>query len=161
MAVHWKDWCWGWNSSTWPPDAKTWLIWKDPDAGKAWRQEEEGMTEDEMFRWSHWFNGNVFEQAPRVGDGQRSLASFSPWCCKESDMTERLNWTERNKAHHLDEIPAFHLLCSHCPTMTSELSRHSLFPGRMKESSLAYNFVVEKCRRYCLNLIIFFKKLEF
>ena len=45
----------------WPPDAESWLIWKDPDAGKDWRQEEKGMTEDEMVGWYHWLNGHEFE----------------------------------------------------------------------------------------------------
>ena len=75
----------------WPPDAKNWLI---PDAGKDWRREEKGTTEDEMVRWHHWLDGHEFEQAVGVGDGQGSLACCSPWGCKESDMTERLNWTE-------------------------------------------------------------------
>ena len=78
----------------WPPDAKNWLIWKDPDAGKDWRQEK-GMTEDEMVGWPHWLNGHEFEQALGVGDGQGSLAWCSPWGHKESDTTERLNWTDR------------------------------------------------------------------
>ena len=78
----------------WPPDVKNWLIWKDPDAGKDWRQEEKGTTEDEMVGWHHWLNGHEFEQAPGVGDGQGGLACCSP--CKESDMTERLNWSELN-----------------------------------------------------------------
>ena len=77
----------------WPPDAKNWLIWKDPDAGKDWRQEK-GMTEDEMVGWHQQLNGHEFEQAPEVGDGQGSLAYCSPWGCKELDTTERLNWTE-------------------------------------------------------------------
>ena len=81
----------------WPPDAKNWLIGKDPDAGKDWRQEK-GLTEDEMIDRHHWFNGHEFEQAPGVGDGQGSLVSCSPWGHKESDMTERLNWTELNPA---------------------------------------------------------------
>ena len=80
----------------WPPDVKNWLIWKDPDAGKDWRQKEKGMTEDEMVGWYHWLDGHEFEQAPGVGDGQGSLACCSPWGHKESDMTERLNWTELN-----------------------------------------------------------------
>ena len=75
----------------WPPDAKIWLIRKDSDAGKDWRQEK-GMTEDEMVGWHHRFNGHEFEQAPRVGDGQGSLECWSPWGHKESDTTE-LNWT--------------------------------------------------------------------
>ena len=80
----------------WPPDAKNWLIWKDLDAGKYGRQEENGMTEDEMVGWHHWLNGHEFEQALGVGDGQRSLACCSPWGLKELDMTEQMNWTELN-----------------------------------------------------------------
>ena len=81
----------------WPPDAKNWLTWKDPDAGKDWRQEEKGMTEDEMVGWHHQLDGHELEQAPGVGDGQGSLACCSPWGCKELDMTERLNWTDANQ----------------------------------------------------------------
>ena len=76
----------------WPPDWKNWLIWKDPDAGKDWRQK--GMTEDEMVVWHHRLDGHYFEQAPGVGDGQGSLACCRPWGHKESDTTEWLNWTE-------------------------------------------------------------------
>ena len=78
----------------WSPDAKYWLIGKDPDAGKDWRREEKGSTEDEIVGWHHRLNGHEFEQALRVGDGQGSLACCSPWGCKELDMTEQLNWTE-------------------------------------------------------------------
>ena len=77
----------------WPPDAKNWLIGKDPDAGKDWRQEEKGMTEDEMVGWYQWLNGQDFEQAPGIGDGQGSLACWSLWGHKEVDTTEQLNWT--------------------------------------------------------------------
>ena len=80
----------------WPPDVKNWLIWKSPDAGKDWRREEKGTTEDEMVGGHHWLNGHEFEQAPEAGDGQGSLACCSPWGYKESDTTERLNWTELN-----------------------------------------------------------------
>ena len=52
-----------------PPDVKNWLIWKDPDAGKDWRQEEEGMAEDEIVGWHHWLNGHEFEQTLGAGDG--------------------------------------------------------------------------------------------
>ena len=80
----------------WPPDAKSWLIWRDPDAGKEdWRHEEKGRTEDEMVRWHHRLNGHEFQHAPGVGDGQGGLACCSPWGCKESDTTEQLNWTEQ------------------------------------------------------------------
>ena len=75
----------------WPPDAKNWLIGKDPDAGKDWRREEKGTTEDEMVGWHHWLDGHECEQAPGVGDGQGSLTCCSPWGHKELDMTERLN----------------------------------------------------------------------
>ena len=74
----------------WPPDAKNWLTEKDPVAGK----EEKGMTADEMVGWHHQFEGHEFEQAPGVGDGQGGLACCCPWGCKESDMTEWVNWTE-------------------------------------------------------------------
>ena len=75
----------------WPPDAKNWLIGKDPDAGKDWRQEEKGMTEDEMVGWHHQLNGHNFEQAPGDGERQGSLACCIPWGRKELDMTEWLN----------------------------------------------------------------------
>ena len=78
----------------WPPDAKNWLTGKDSDAGKDLRQEEKGMTEDEMVGWHHQPNGHEFEQAPGVDDGQGSLACCSPWGHKESDTTERLNWID-------------------------------------------------------------------
>ena len=63
----------------WPPDVKAWLIWKDPDAGKDWGQEEKGTTEDEMVGWNHWLNGHEFDQIPGDNEGQASLARFSPW----------------------------------------------------------------------------------
>ena len=75
----------------WPPDAKNWLIWRDSDAGKDWRQEEKGMTEDEIIGWHHWLNEHEFGQTLGVGDGQGGLACCSPWDCKESDMTEWLS----------------------------------------------------------------------
>ena len=71
----------------WPSDAKSWLIGKDPDAGKGWRQEEKEMTEDEMVGWHHWFNGQEFEQTPGDGEGQGSVICFSPWSRKELDST--------------------------------------------------------------------------
>ena len=85
----------------WPPDAKSWLIWKDPDAGKDWGQEEKGMTEYEMAGWHHWLNGHGFGWTLGVGDGQGGLVCCSSWDCKESDMTEWLNWTEMNCSYLL------------------------------------------------------------
>ena len=78
----------------WPPDAKSWLIWKDPVAGKDWEQEEKGSTEEEMVGWHHQLNGHEFRWTPGDGGGQGGLACCSPWGCEESDMTEWLNWTE-------------------------------------------------------------------
>ena len=83
----------------WPPDGKNWLIVKDPDGGKVWRQEEKGMTQDEMVGWHHWFNGHEFGETPEVGDGQGGLACCGSWGHKELDMTEWLKWTD-----------AFHIL---------------------------------------------------
>ena len=80
----------------WPPDAKNWLIWKDPDAGTDWRQEEKGMTEDEMVGWHHWLNGHEFELTPGVGDGQGGMVCHSPWGHKELDTIEWLNWTDNS-----------------------------------------------------------------
>ena len=62
----------------WPPHAKSWLIWKDLDAGKDWRQEEKGTTENEMVGWHHWLSGHEFEQTVRDTEGQRSLVCYSP-----------------------------------------------------------------------------------
>ena len=70
------------------------LIGKDPDAGQDWRWEEKWATEDAMVGWHHRLDIHESEQALRVGDGQGSLASYSPWCRKELDTTEWLNWTE-------------------------------------------------------------------
>ena len=78
----------------WPPDTKNWLIWKDPDAGKDWGQEEKGMTEDEMVGWHHRLNGHEFGWTPGAGDGHRGLACCGSWGLMESDMTEQLNWTD-------------------------------------------------------------------
>ena len=75
----------------WPPEMKSWLIGKNPDAEKDWRQEEKGMTEDEMVGWHHWLNGHGFEQTAGESEGQESLVCCSPWGCKEVDMTEQLN----------------------------------------------------------------------
>ena len=74
-----------------PPDLKSQLIGKDPDAGKDWGQEEKGMTEDEMVGWHHWLNGHEFEQIPGDSEGQGILACYSPWGHKELDTTEPLN----------------------------------------------------------------------
>ena len=76
----------------WPPDAKSWLIWKDPDAGKDWGQEGKGMTEDEMVGWHHRLNGHGFGWTLGIGDGQGGLACFDSSCHKKLDKVEWLNW---------------------------------------------------------------------
>ena len=78
----------------WPPDAKSWLIGKDPDNGKDWGQEEKGLAEDEMVGWHHRLNGHGFGWTPGVGDGQGGVVCSGSWGHKESDTTEQLNWTE-------------------------------------------------------------------
>ena len=74
----------------WPPDEKSQLLGKDPDAEKDWKQEEEEMTEDKMVGWYHWLNGHEFEQTLGDGEGQGSLACCIPWGCKETRLS---NWT--------------------------------------------------------------------
>ena len=80
----------------WAPHAKSWLIGKDPDAGRDWGQEGKGTPEDEMAGWHHWLDGHESECTSGVDDGQGGLAHCNSWGCKESDTTERLNWTELN-----------------------------------------------------------------
>ena len=77
----------------WPSDVKKWRIWKDPHAGKDWRREEKGTTEDEMVGWHHRLDGHGFGWTPGVGDGQGGLACCSPWGCRVGhyQVTE-LNW---------------------------------------------------------------------
>ena len=80
----------------WPPDAKSWVVGKDSDAGKDRGQEEKGTTEDETVGWHHWLDGHGFGWTPGSGDGQGGLACCGSWSRKELDTTERLNWTELN-----------------------------------------------------------------
>ena len=103
QPVHSKDQPWdffGWNDAKaetpvlWPPHVKSWLIGKDFNAGRDWGREEKGMTEDEMAGWHHWLDECESEWTPGDGDGQGGLEYCDSWGCKESDMTERLNWTE-------------------------------------------------------------------
>ena len=82
----------------WPLDVKNWLIGKDPDAGKDWKQEEKGMAEDEMVGWHHWLSGHEFEQTPGDGDGQGSLVCCSPWG----------HWVRHDWATVLNWYPLFH-----------------------------------------------------
>ena len=97
LNIHWKDWCRRGSSITLAAWCEELTHLKDPDAGKDWGREEKGMTEDEMVGWYYWFDEYEFEYTPGVGDGQGGLACCSPWGCKESDMTEQVNWTELKK----------------------------------------------------------------
>ena len=83
----------------WPPDEKSWLIWKDPDAGQDWRQEEKGKIKDEMVGWHHWLDGKLWASPGSWSDGQGSLACYSPRGHKESDTTEQLNWLNWISVH--------------------------------------------------------------
>ena len=85
----------------WLPDVKNWLIWKDPDPGRDWGQEEKETTEDEIAGWHHQLDGHEFGWTLGVGDGQGGLACCDSWSCKESDMTEWLNWTDTYKCVRL------------------------------------------------------------
>ena len=77
----------------WPPNAKNWLIRKDPDAGKDWRQEEKGTTEDAMVGWHHWLDGHEFEQTLGAPDGQEGLACCSSWGHRVGqDWVTELTW---------------------------------------------------------------------
>ena len=116
----------------WPPHAKSWLIGKDFDARRDWGQEEKGMTEDEMAGWHYWLDGCESEWTLGVGDGQGGLVCCNSWGCKESDMTERLNWTDTSQNKVSDEF------CSLSkPTWRSRTHTHHLlkvfrlisFPG--------------------------------
>ena len=78
LNICWKNWCWIWNSDIWPSDAKSQLIRKNPDAGKDWRQEEKGTTEDKIVGWHHQLNGHEFEQVVGDGEGQGGLGCCSP-----------------------------------------------------------------------------------
>ena len=93
------------EAETWPPDGKSWLIGKDPDAGKDWRRGDKGMTEDEMVGWHHWLNVHECEQASGAGDGQGGLACCGSWGNKELDITEQLHNATRGEVGKLWTIP--------------------------------------------------------
>ena len=91
LNIHWKDWCWSWNSSTLATWFKELTHWKRPWCWERLRAGGEGETENKIVGWHHWLDGREFEKAPGVGDGQGSLACCSSWGHKESDTTEQLN----------------------------------------------------------------------
>ena len=105
------------------PMRRTDLLEKDPDAGKDWRQEEKGMTEDEVAGWHHRLDGHEFEWTPGVGDGQGGLVCCRPWGRKQSDMTERWNWTE-DKFESVSQCQV--------PPWRTELFKRPLFVATIK-----------------------------
>ena len=120
----------------WLPDVKNWLIRKDPDTGKDWRQEEKGTTEDEMVGWHHQLDGYEFEQALAVGDRPGSLVCCSPRGHKQLDMTERLNWTDPQKLQHFVGIYLVQGLSAH---RLREPSTDRASPQRLSASSAQQN----------------------
>ena len=98
------------------------LIWKDPDAGKDWGQEENRTTEDEIVGWHHWFNGHEFGKTLGVGDGRGGLACCDSWGRKESGTTEWLNWTELNWTEWLVMVSMFS--CAYWPFVCSRFWRN-------------------------------------
>ena len=127
----------------WPADGKSWLIRKDPDAGRDCEQEEKGTTEDEMVAWHHWLDGREFEQALGVAEGQGSLACCSPGDCKESEITDQLNgqpvphrepaWLSRSAVGGLQMV----LLCIHPPVAFS-------LPSYQKGCIVGYTSRIDK-----------------
>ena len=101
----------------WLPDVKNWLIGEDPNAGKDWRQEEKGTTEDEMVGWHHQLSRHEFEQTLGDGEEQGSRECYSPWGRRESDTTERLNnkdsvcWVVTGQMQTGTDLPSQHFLC--------------------------------------------------
>ena len=101
----------------WPPDVKSQLIGKDPDAGKDWGQEEKETTEGEMVGWHHWLNGHEFEQTSGDDEGWESLVCCSPWGCKELDITG--DWTP-GRSTAVQELSPHWYYCAvaqSCPTL--------------------------------------------
>ena len=127
----------------WPPHVKSWLIGKDSDAGRDWGQEEKGTTEDEMAGWHHWLDGCESEWTLGVGDGQGGLACCNSWGHKESDMTERLNWTELNWMILLKIIWYNGHVISHLYT---HIDTHTLRNGN-------YSIVVKEVQRKCVGIL--------
>ena len=145
------------TSIFWPPDIKSWLIWKDPDAGKDWGQEEKGTTEDEVFGWHHWLDGRGFGWTLGDGDGQGGLACCGSWGRKESDMTEWMNWLTdwiiKNPKQHKGKLEnikpvwlCLHLSISSRDTFLCFLAPISLNKAMLESSS--YYWALQKSKAW-------------
>ena len=135
----------------WPLDAKTWLIGKDPEAGKDWGQEEKGTTEDEMVGWHHWLDEHQCEQSLGQSDGQGGLVCCSPWCCKESDMTGCWNELILSVLFLWQALTKYTLLCqrpNRKPVVITLLSfnlikvDYASAPYRLKRLSISRSHIV-------------------
>ena len=137
----------------WPPDAKIWLIGKDPDAGKDWRQKEKGMTEDEVVGWHHWLNGHEFEQTLGVGDGQGSLVCCSPWGHKESDTNEQLNWTD-------EWTLVTFSICGRCSLPLLFLLMLLIKHGKLKKKFLIFLLNAQYGLKFSQDIYLYFLKFR-
>ena len=108
----------------WPPDAKSWLVWKDSDAGKDWRQEEKGMTADEMAGWHHWLDGCESGWTPGVGDGQGGRPGVLQFMGSQRDTTEQLNWTELKTSSDSTKTAKHTGICHKDPCLEGKIKRN-------------------------------------
>ena len=108
LNFHWRDWCGSWSSNTLVTWYEELTQWKRHDAGKDWRQEEKGMTEDETVGWCHWLDGHEFEPTLGDGEGQGSLVCCRQWDHKESDTILQLNKNKGFSGEHGPALGIFH-----------------------------------------------------
>ena len=111
LTIHWKDWCWSWNSIPLATDMKSWLIGKVSDAGRDWRQKDKGALKDEMVGWHHWLGGHEFEQIPVDSEGQRSLGCCCPWGSQRigHDLATEQQKQQLKHFIHVSRWAVFHL----------------------------------------------------
>ena len=124
LGFLWKEWCWSWSYSTLATSCEELTHWKRLWCWEGWRNEEKGVTEDEMAGWHHWLDGRESEWTPGVGDGQGALACCDSLGCKESDTTEQLNWQLLSKMLVIRSIKHIHLLSHTCGGSKSKSKFH-------------------------------------
>ena len=120
MNIHWKDWCGSWSFNTWPPDVKSWLIEKDPDVGKGWRQKK-GAAEDEMIRYHHQLSGHEFEQT--LGDSEGQEAWHALVHVVTNNWTQLSDWTTTTTKSKVSL--GYKQLVSECPFNVLKVRMHS------------------------------------